>query len=277
MATETTVTGEEAQANLDRKDNPNIPSTSSKMVLDEVLNRVLRPEKCFKHKDQEVPCELCLQEQEEADRIRGEQERAHQDAAIKERMDHPESILQLIGVGRRHLLCSFAAYEGGSKVKAICQQFLDQLTDLVLSGSSGTGKTHLAVAVLRELVRSGKADGESARFIPVPELLAEIRSSYDKTGEDHTEEAIVSKYADIDYLVLDDLGAEKTTEWSISTLYLIIDRRHREMLPMIVTTNLSLDDVAVCLSPRIASRLACGKVIRIKAEDYRTKRGIPCQ
>lgn len=273
------VTAEQAQTNLERKrkeyraDNPPILSMSTKMALDEVLSRVLRPEKCFKHKDQDMPCELCRQEREKEERRMAEQEKALREAAIKERMNHPEKILSCMGIDRRHLSCSLDNYDSGDKVKAICKQFLADPFDLVLTGSSGTGKTHIAVAVLRELVRSGKANPETARFIPVPELLREIRASYNTSGEDNAEETIVSKYADIDFLALDDLGAEKSTEWSIAILYLVIDRRHRELRPTITTTNMSLDEISVKLSPRIASRLASGRVVVMSGVDHRTRRG----
>jgi DNA replication protein DnaC len=293
MAQEITV--EEAQANLEHKRramgiNPSTPSTSKKVseVVEKSIGLIV-PGECYLHK-YPLPCPVCDQErQEEQDLFaqreqeRKKKERARLEAEIRERQEHPEKILSKIGIGKRHLSCSFDSYQGGDKIKAACREFLNGPFDLVLSGGAGTGKTHLAVAILRELAKAGQLCREYINeniyhitredrglFVSVPELLAKIRATYSDSNSD--EETLIDTYASVKYLVLDDLGAEKTTEWSITTLYLIIDRRYREMLPTIVTTNLSLDEIGQSLSRRIASRLASGKVITIKAPDYRAKR-----
>jgi DNA replication protein DnaC len=184
----------------------------------------------------------------------------------------PEALLRGIGVGKRHEACSFETYQGKEKTVTACKEFIDNPADIVLTGVPGTGKTHLAVAILRELAVGKKIKSETdACFIPVPELLAEIRASY-RDG-DPDERDIIDRYSRLPFLVLDDLGAEKTTEWSITTLYLIIDRRYRNMRPTIITTNLSLEQIAVALSERISSRLASGKVLLLTGQDYRMKRG----
>lgn len=184
---------------------------------------------------------------------------------------NPEPILRSIGVGRRYVTCSFDSYEGKPQIVAACRSCAAHPFDLVLTGDTGTGKTHLAVGVLRELVTNGHIhDADDARFVPVPELLADIRACYRPGGPD--ERDIMDRYSRLKYLVLDDLGAEKTSEWSISTLYLIIDRRYRDMRPTIVTTNLSVKEIPVVLGQRISSRLTGGKIIEIKAGDYRARR-----
>ena len=71
-------------------------------------------------------------------------------------------------------------------------------------------------------------------------------------------------------LILDDMGAEKTSEWSIQTLYSIIDRRYRDEKQTLITSNLTLDEIAEKVGDRIASRIAgmC-KVVEIKGKDRR--------
>ena len=266
--------------------NQSTPSTSKRPseIINETVGLVV-PGECWRHKKPE-PCEDCEREErerqeyaEKAARESQEKIAAQREAEIRERQDNPEKYLVTVGVGKRHLSCSFDSYQGGEKIKAACQEFLRSPFDLVLSGGAGSGKTHLAVAVLRELVRLCKVlDGPAAWcgndrkgcFVSAPELLAKIRATYSDPNGD--EEGLIDKYASVKYLVLDDLGAEKSTEWSISTLYLIIDRRYREMLPTIVTTNLTVDEIGQGLSRRIASRLSSGKVINIKAPDYRKRR-----
>ena len=72
---------------------------------------------------------------------------------------------------------------------------------------------------------------------------------------------------------MDDMGAEKTTDWSMSTLYVLIDKRYSEMMPTIITSNLTVAEVADKVGDRIASRIAgmC-KVIELKGKDRRLGR-----
>lgn len=233
-------------------------------------------------------CPVCiqiiqdLQEKERAEEERlKEEERIKEEERCKKIADNPEPLLEKMGVGVRHLSCSFETYNGGDKIKNICAGIVDKPNDLVLTGPAGTGKTHLAIAICREwikkqIIKTKVAYWEdklihNAYFITAPDLLLQIRQAFsDKSNI--TEGEIVKKYADIGYLVLDDLGAEKTTEWSITTLYTIIDQRYRGCLPTIVTTNLTIEQIGQQISERIASRLSSGKVVKINAPDYRKKR-----
>ena len=150
---------------------------------------------------------------------------------------------------------------------------------ILFTGKTGCGKTHLAVAIVRELVnRSAVYD---VKFITAPELLLEIRATfrpsahkYDDGGrcEADTEQDILDKYSKCELLVLDDLGAEKVSDFTIQSLYLVIDRRNRDLRPTIVTTNLSLEEIETQIDARMASRLADMKVVKLTMPDYRKKR-----
>ena len=157
--------------------------------------------------------------------------------------------------------------------------------NLVLYGNTGCGKTHLAIAMMRQAVITDinrilelkwvcdvRPKILTPRFIPAPELLLEIRQSF-RDDSPTSEADVIKKYCEAGLLVLDDLGSEKTSEYSITTLYIIIDRRDRELLPTIITTNLSQKEVEEKLGARIASRLAGMKNIKINMPDYRKKRG----
>ena len=108
-------------------------------------------------------------------------------------------------------------------------------------------------------------------FVSIPDLLLEIRHSFKEKSETD-EQDIINKYSEIDLLVLDDLGIEKTSEWSIQTLYTIIDRRYRDMKRTIITSNLNLKEIADKLDDRISSRIAgmCD-CITLKGADRRLK------
>lgn len=222
---------------------------------------------CHAHPDEMIPCPICKADHEE----RVSKFKTLEAARLQELRDHPEKILREIGIGRRHLSASLDNFVGGESIIAVCRNCAKDTHDLVLSGPSGCGKTHLAVGIMRAMVQDGSLGYAGGRFITASELLMEIRGTYN--GDKWVNESdLVECFGNVDLLVLDDLGAEKATEWAIATLYLIIDRRYREMKPTIVTTNLSVDDIATYLSPRIASRLAGGKVIEIKMPDWRRRR-----
>ena len=99
----------------------------------------------------------------------------------------------------------------------------------------------------------------------------ELRESHRDNAE-ISEKFIIDYYAGLWFLVLDDLGSEKISEYSVSSLGLIIDRRSRKNKPTIVTTNFSLEDIEKEFDPRIASRLADSSIWIFNMEDHRKRR-----
>ena len=202
------------------------------------------------------------------------------EALIKEKKEYPERFLSGYNVPKKHLSKSLDNFKGNSKIVKICKTYsLKAVNSLLLIGPCGSGKTHLAVSILKEMIRnnlvgkewSSEAKIKGAYFITTPELLLEIRQSFQDSA-DTNESEMIEYYATMPFLILDDLGAEKVSEWAVTTLYLIIDRRNREEKPTIFTTNLSLVEIEQQLSVRIASRLADCRVIQLDMPDYRKKR-----
>lgn len=104
---------------------------------------------------------------------------------------------------------------------------------LFFEGPPGVGKTHLAVAVLRQVVANR---GAHALFYDTRDLLRIIRATYDPVSR-ATETDVLRPVMQCDLLVLDDLGAEKTTEWVEETLNLIVNTRYNERRTTVFTSN----------------------------------------
>jgi len=103
---------------------------------------------------------------------------------------------------------------------------------LLLMGQSGVGKTHLAVATLKELIRRGHA----GLFCDYRELLKEIQASYNPASES-TEMGILEPIRTVELLVLDDLGASKPSAWVLDIIGLVLNARYNERRMTILTTN----------------------------------------
>ncbi len=109
----------------------------------------------------------------------------------------------------------------------------EQGRGLLLEGPPGVGKTHLGVAVLKQVMDSSGARG---LFYDTRDLLRVIRSTYDPSIRT-TELEILRPVMTADLLVLDDLGAEKTSEWVEETMNLIVNTRYNERRLTIFTSN----------------------------------------
>lgn len=124
-----------------------------------------------------------------------------------------------------------------AKALAYCQQFLHSGMDdglgLLFWGASGTGKTHLAVGILKELVAN---KGVRGRFWDFVGLYREIRRCYDKSTLT-TESTTLQQAMEIELLVLDDLGSQRIPDWAHNTLFEIVNARYMARRATLVTTR----------------------------------------
>lgn len=145
------------------------------------------------------------------------------------------------------------------------QTFSPDSPSLFFQGATGLGKTHLSLAIAGLVIEKGY----DVLYSPVQSILNKLEkerfSRELETGES------LEFVLDCDLLVLDDLGAEFSTTFSVSTLYNIINARLIEKRPTIISTNLDFKGIESRYSPRILSRLAGSyKTFQFMGSDYRT-------
>jgi DNA replication protein DnaC len=144
---------------------------------------------------------------------------------------------------------------------------LDEGRGLWLMGDVGTGKTTLAMLVSKSAAEAGR----SVAIYSLPRLLARIRRTYDaESGEDSYLE-FFQRLTSVDLLHLDDLGAEKRSDWVLEQLYAIVDERYESQRSMVVTTNLDQAALEEQIGPRTVSRLVeiCGDPLPLFGDDLR--------
>jgi DNA replication protein DnaC len=177
-------------------------------------------------------------------------------------------------------LGNFTAYNESleravAQAKRVADAFPNMSRGLFLEGQPGVGKTHLAVAVLKQAIQTTSARG---LFYDTRDLLRVIRSTYDPSIRT-TELDILRPVMTAELLVLDDLGAEKTSEWVDETMNLIVNTRYNERRLTIFTSNYPdiPDDtdpqsLLFRIGARMRSRLheMCEFVV-LDAADYRER------
>ncbi|HEY5269113.1 MAG TPA: ATP-binding protein, partial [Anaerolineales bacterium] len=161
-----------------------------------------------------------------------------------------------INLGKSHANLLEQAYN-------IARQYAASLKGwLLLQGGFGCGKTHLAAAIANFAVSMGVP----TLFLTVPDMLDLLRFSFD--SEDTTFEQRFDEIRNAPLLVLDDFGTQSATAWAQEKLFQIVNYRYVNKLPLVVTTNVPLDDIEERIRSRIQDPELVSKVI-ITAPDYR--------
>ena len=158
-----------------------------------------------------------------------------------------ERLLELARIPRRYRHCEISNFEvlsgpyepAMARARLMAGKFVEEYPlesnqGLLFLGPVGVGKTHLAVGVAKELMRS---KGVPCLFWDYRELLKEIQNSYGSSVE-ASEMDVLRPIFEIELLVLDELGAIKPTEWVWNTVSLILNSRYNNQLTTVITTNL---------------------------------------
>jgi DNA replication protein DnaC len=197
-----------------------------------------------------------------------------------------ERLLEQAGIPARYRHCTVESFELWNpedptlaKTLRAVQEFVDTFPSgekgLLLMGAVGTGKTHLAVAALQQIMRE-KTPPVRGRFADFTALVLEIQMTFDGSGSSRE---ILHPLIEADLLVLDELGAGKTTPWVMDLLYYLVNTRYLEDRTTIFTTNFSdfargqSESLTERVSPRIRSRLyeMCRR-LELRGRDYRAER-----
>jgi len=209
-----------------------------------------------------------------AEVLRKEQE---QREAEKQKADRISKLLDNSGIMRGKLSrMTFEEFEKKHQgnafdaAKKYAEEFgTDTKNGLFFFGKAGAGKTHLAVSIARYVVEKKQI---AVKFARVTDLLLDIRQTYntDEYYRTENEMALLRKYSSVPLLILDDLGTEKASEWARQILYQIVDSRWIDDKPLVITSNLTLRELAERFDDRISSRIggAC-EIFEAQSHDYR--------
>jgi DNA replication protein DnaC len=164
-------------------------------------------------------------------------------------------LIEAAEVPPRYQKCTIASFKAFGddgtrasqiKAKAICQRYVDEFlgldgrfkeTGLLFVGPPGAGKTHLAAAVLLELIARYRVPG---RFVDFTSLVHRIQSTFDPSSPESKHD-VLDPVIETPLLVFDELGAQKPTPFVNDVLYLILNTRYTSRRPTLFTTNFRLD------------------------------------
>ena len=205
--------------------------------------------------------------------------------------DSTERLLSAARIPRRYEHCTLDNFEvhhpSHQKALEAARDWVElwpaTKTGMLLVGGPGTGKTHLTVAIGRELIRT---KGAGVLFHEQRELLKALQGTFD-TGSPQREAQVLSPVLEAEVLILDDLGAGRTTPWAKDVLHDVIAQRYNEERPLIMTSNLPTGDesersprqpaldATLSLRDRLGDALMSRlyemcRIVRIGGKDYRS-------
>lgn len=126
---------------------------------------------------------------------------------------------------------------------------------LFLTGATGTKKTASLCLLARNWLRVVGAKGrESWQFVSFPEMCLRLQEAWGRNAQ-QTPSEIIEELSTVPFLILDEIGAEKTTEFVLQSAYTILNKREWGELPIFGTSNLTIDEIGTKMDPRIASRI----------------------
>jgi DNA replication protein DnaC len=137
---------------------------------------------------------------------------------------------------------------------------------LWLFGDTGTGKTTLAMLISKAALEAGK----TVAIYSLPKLLARIRRTYDSEPGGDSYLSFFERLTSVDLLHIDDLGAEKRSDWVLEQLYALVNERYEAQRSILITTNLPHPELEEQIGSRTVSRLTqiCDEV-EVRGEDRR--------
>lgn len=194
---------------------------------------------------------------------------------------HRESVIRAIvsrsGIPPRFKGHSFdnfrPADEKQARVLKVCKAYADRFSDrmangggLAMCGAPGTGKTHLACAIANQIAQKGR----TSLFISVMAAIRRVKETYRKNS-DETEQDAINRFLRPDLLILDEVGVQFGSDTEKMILFEIINGRYENMMPTIIISNLTAQELGAFIGERVMDRMTEGGGV-VLAFDWDSKR-----
>lgn len=222
-------------------------------------------------------CPVCI-EIDKANEVDQHAKKQHEDA-LKRSQEMVHVNFKKAAIPKRFLNRVFDNYHAGSEQqnlalnisKHYANNFDDRLANgggLIMQGTPGTGKTHLACAIANQVISSGY----TARFTTVMQLVRQIRATWKRDSE-ISEDQILKSIIDYDLLIIDEIGVQYETESERLILFDVLNGRYENVMPTILLTNLIDSELSACIGERNIDRIqeGGGAVISFTWDSYRAK------
>lgn len=201
--------------------------------------------------------EFCDCELGKSTKEKWKQEPAQIESFRKYKMEKVERLLAKSQVWPRFRSKRFSDLKDSPKLLELCQKYVDNFKEykehgwwLYFWGNIWSWKTHAATAVCNELIEKHLTE---ILFVNMSDAANRVKDSFSDNRSNDSDLFEDMKKAEL--LVIDDIGVEKVTEWLTEQLFLVINHRYENNLPIVVTSNQSLQDLGTLHKPQIASRL----------------------
>lgn len=196
----------------------------------------------------------------------------------------PHEVAAISRIPERYLGCDLERFRAGTPTQAAARDAAVRFAasypkvpaGLLFAGPTGTGKTHLAVAILAAVV----AVGSRGTFVNGTELCDRLQATYSARWTGESADEVIAPYRNCDLLVFDELGGRRPTDYVRDVLYGLINYRYNRMLPIVATTNFLGSDLETRIGSPVRSRLAemCQQVTVFGPDHRRGKgKGVACQ
>ena len=143
-----------------------------------------------------------------------------------------------------------------------CQSFnivLETGRSGILLGAPGTGKTTLAVGILKHVLEKGG----TGLYTTLMDMLARIKATYGKDAAE-SEQTVIQQLTSVDLLVVDEIGRSVDSSYETAQFFRLLDRRYRQVKPVILVTNMNTKDFSDFIGPSAVDRLReAGGVIHV--------------
>lgn len=247
-------------------------------LSDALVSKATKPETCEKHgpftsvnlfRSVWSRCPVCEQERAEQERLASERGRLQLERErMQERLGRSAIPRRFIGRGFDNFNVST---EEQARALAVCRKFADEFADkwtlgqgLVLSGKPGTGKSHLAAAVMQHVIAN-----HSTLYVTCMDVIRMVRETWRRDSQE-SERDVLNRLGRINLLVIDEVGVQYGTDSEQNILFDVLDLRYRDQLPTILLTNQDMAGAKQFLGERTWDRIReTSRWVAFEWESYR--------